>query len=71
MMSALWWTLCGALIAGGLVAAITATIGTTVPAGQGRIARWQAQWSGGPDAPRRGYGRLRAPGSRGPGDTWG
>ncbi|WP_354641580.1 DUF721 domain-containing protein [Kitasatospora camelliae] len=25
----------------------------------------------GPDAPVRGYGRLRAPGSRGPGDTWG
>lgn len=25
----------------------------------------------GPDAPKRGYGRLRAPGSRGPGDTWG
>ncbi|MER5639569.1 DciA family protein [Kitasatospora sp. NPDC002227] len=25
----------------------------------------------GPDAPARGYGRLRAPGSRGPGDTWG
>ncbi|MFI1169172.1 type II secretion system F family protein [Streptomyces sp. NPDC020801] len=53
MTSALWWTLCGALIAGGLVAAITATIGTTAPAGQGRIARWQAQWSGGPDAQKR------------------
>jgi predicted nucleic acid-binding Zn ribbon protein len=25
----------------------------------------------GPAAPRRSYGRLRAPGSRGPGDTWG
>ncbi|AUG78567.1 hypothetical protein CFP65_3784 [Kitasatospora sp. MMS16-BH015] len=25
----------------------------------------------GPDAPARGYGRLRAPGSKGPGDTWG
>jgi len=25
----------------------------------------------GPDVPKRGYGRLRAPGSRGPGDTWG
>ncbi|MEU9045182.1 MULTISPECIES: DciA family protein [unclassified Kitasatospora] len=25
----------------------------------------------GPAAPARGYGRLRAPGSKGPGDTWG
>lgn len=25
----------------------------------------------GPDAPVRAYGRLRAPGSKGPGDTWG
>ncbi len=25
----------------------------------------------GPEAPRRGYGPLRAPGSRGPGDTYG
>lgn len=25
----------------------------------------------GPDAPVRSYGRLRAPGSKGPGDTWG
>lgn len=53
MTTALWWTLCGALLAGGLAAAVIATIGTTAPKGQGRTARWRAQWSGGPDADRR------------------
>ncbi|MGW9452455.1 type II secretion system F family protein [Streptomyces sp. NPDC055632] len=52
-MGALWWTLCGALLAGGLVAAAVATIGTTAPRGQGHAARWRAQWSGGPDGHKR------------------
>lgn len=53
MTTALWWMLCGALLAGGLVATVAAMIGTTEPAGQGRLARWQAQWSGGPDGKER------------------
>ncbi|MBC9729320.1 type II secretion system F family protein [Streptomyces sp. TRM68367] len=53
MTTSLWWSLCGALLTGGLIAAVVATIGTTAPPGQGRTARWRAQWSGGPDAERR------------------
>ncbi|MCX5231489.1 type II secretion system F family protein [Streptomyces sp. NBC_00233] len=52
-MGALWWTLCGSMLAGGLVAAVVATIGTTAPKGQGRTARWRAEWSGGPDGQQR------------------
>ncbi|MGY1436835.1 DUF721 domain-containing protein [Streptomyces reniochalinae] len=36
--------------------------------GQGTVRRIKVR---GPEAPRRGYGPLRAPGSKGPGDTYG
>ncbi|MEU5839800.1 DciA family protein [Streptomyces diacarni] len=36
--------------------------------GQGTVRMIKVR---GPEAPRRGYGPLRAPGSRGPGDTYG
>ncbi|MFH8627532.1 type II secretion system F family protein [Streptomyces vietnamensis] len=46
-MGALWWTLCGVLIAGGVLAAIIATIGTTTPRTAGRAARLRTAWTGG------------------------
>ncbi|MFH9958964.1 type II secretion system F family protein [Streptomyces roseolus] len=58
-MGALWWTLCGALLAGGVLAAIVATIGTTAPKTPGRTARLRAAWSGGP-AGQREAARRRA-----------
>ncbi|MFD0367653.1 type II secretion system F family protein [Streptomyces sp. NPDC127114] len=47
-MGALWWTLCGSLVAGGVLAAIVATIGTTAPKAAGPAARLRTAWSGGP-----------------------
>ncbi|MGW5002521.1 type II secretion system F family protein [Streptomyces hydrogenans] len=47
-MGALWWTLCGALLAGGILAAIVATIGTTAPKTPGRASRLRTAWTGGP-----------------------
>ncbi len=51
-MGALWWSLCGALLAGGFLAAIVATIGTTAQKGTGRVARVRAAWTGGPGGGR-------------------
>ncbi|MGW6557620.1 type II secretion system F family protein [Streptomyces hydrogenans] len=58
-MGALWWTLCGALIAGGVLAAIVATIGTTAPKSTSRAARLRTAWTGGP-AGQREAARRRA-----------
>ncbi|MFC9595860.1 type II secretion system F family protein [Streptomyces sp. NPDC056944] len=51
-MGALWWTLCGVLIAGGVLAAIVATIGTTAPKTAGPAARLRTAWSGGASGQR-------------------
>ncbi|MEU6621963.1 type II secretion system F family protein [Streptomyces litmocidini] len=51
-MGALWWTLCGALIAGGVLAAIIATVGTTAPKTASRAARLRTAWTGGPGGQR-------------------
>ncbi|MEV0449789.1 type II secretion system F family protein [Streptomyces sp. NPDC050600] len=47
-MGALWWTLCGVLISGGVLAAVVATIGTTAPKNPSPTARLRTAWSGGP-----------------------
>ncbi|MFB7512887.1 type II secretion system F family protein [Streptomyces sp. NPDC056144] len=51
-MGALWWTLCGALIAAGILAAILATLGTTAPKNSGRASRLRKAWTGGPGGQR-------------------
>ncbi|MFI2740722.1 type II secretion system F family protein [Streptomyces sp. NPDC018711] len=51
-MGALWWALCGVLIAGGVLAAIIATIGTTAPKTTGPAARLRTAWTGGPGGQR-------------------
>ncbi|MFC7308959.1 type II secretion system F family protein [Streptomyces monticola] len=53
MTGALWWSVCGVLVAAGLVAVVIATVGTTRPPGHGRLAQWRAQAFGGPAAGRR------------------
>ncbi|MFI8515381.1 type II secretion system F family protein [Streptomyces sp. NPDC085460] len=51
-MGALWWTLCGALLAGGILAAIVATIGTTAPKTPTRAGRLRTAWTGNPGGQR-------------------
>ncbi|NUK27887.1 type II secretion system F family protein [Streptomyces lunaelactis] len=53
MTGGLWWSVCGALLAAGVVAMAVAVAGTAAPKGPPVLVRWRARWLSGPDQQQR------------------